>query len=378
MRWIFTLSSLGIAGAMLTASHQSPKSPLIVHEWGTITTEHAPDGTPRGRLNHVAGTDTLPAFVHRWEPEAIQRDPNRSLVKTALVAGRPDVTMRLETPVMYFYAPRGGSAVPPFDVDVHFRGGILNEFYPNGDASADVDVERLHEDTHAGVIPGRWDGALLDNYVVGRLRWRGVSLRDSVRVPPTASHVWLAPRQVHATGVAASSGEMERYLFYRGVAHLDALVQTEVTATAVRLRAPAALEWLPDPTTIILNLWLLDVRRDGSAAFREHGPLGIDRNAASAELGRMSLFANGDFGPGKLAQLRASMKRALIDAGLFDAEAEAMLDTWGESYFHQPGLRIFYIVPKAWERYYLPVEISVPHDLTRVLVGRINLEQDVP
>jgi hypothetical protein len=51
-----------------------------------------------------------------------------------------------------------------------------------------------------------------------------------------------------------------------------------------------------------------------------------------------------------------------------------MLDTWGESYFREPGLRIFYIVPPAWVNYYLPVEISAPHQMTRVIVGRIDLE----
>ena len=364
MRWITTLSTLGIAAAMLAAARTSPKSPLIVHEWGTITTRHAPDGTPQGRLNHISGRDTLPSFVYRWDPPATQRDANRSLVKTALVAGRPDVTMRLETPVMYFYAPRGAVSVPPFDVDVHFRGGVLNEFYPKGEASLDVDVER------PGAQP--WNGAMLDNSVVGRLRWRGVTLRDNVPLTPTTSHVWLAPRAVHAAGVAVS-GESERYLFYRGVAHLDALVQTKLSSTDVRLSAPKQLDWLREPSATIPNLWLLDVRRDGSAAFRQQGPITLTRAGASAELARLGLFNESDYAASKLAELRASMKQALVSAGLTQDEAEAMLSTWSESYFREPGLRIFYMVPEAWVRYYLPVEISVPHEMTRVIVGRIEL-----
>lgn len=50
-----------------------------------------------------------------------------------------------------------------------------------------------------------------------------------------------------------------------------------------------------------------------------------------------------------------------------------MLDTWKESYFRTPGLRIFYTVPDEWLSYFLPLQISVPHELTRVLVGRIDL-----
>ena len=378
MKWIATLSTLGILGAV-AATRQTTTTwpPVVVHEWGTITTHHAPDGTPRGRLNHVTGPDTLPAFVYRYDPPAARDDPNRSLVKTSLVAGRPDVTMRLETPVMYFHSPRGVT-VPPFDVEVHFRGGILNEFYPKGDASADVDVERLHHETHYGLVPARWDGELLNDFVVGRLRWTGVTLREDVPVPRTASHVWLAPRHVRASGVTTTSGESERYLFYRGVAHLDAVVQTEVSAAEVRLRAPKELEWMSEPTMTIPDLWLVDIRSDGSAAFREHGPLTIARNGASAELGRVALFSSGDYGAARLAELRASMKRALVASGLYEDEAEAMLETWSASYFRQPGLRLFYVVPRAWVNYYLPVTISVRHEMTRVLVGRIDLERDIP
>src|SRR6185436_8607223 len=112
------------------------------------------------------------AFVHRYEPPATQGDSQRSLTKTTLTPGRPDVTMRLETPVIYFY-PGAGARTPPFSVAVRFRGGILNEFYPAADGSVDVDVERVDAKMRAGLLHD-WDGAVLDNYVVGGLRWRGL------------------------------------------------------------------------------------------------------------------------------------------------------------------------------------------------------------
>ncbi|MEJ0000051.1 MAG: hypothetical protein WDO13_13300 [Verrucomicrobiota bacterium] len=48
-----------------------------------------------------------------------------------------DVTMRLETPVIYFYSPEGAAAssVPPLDVHVDFRHGVLSQFYPYAEAS---------------------------------------------------------------------------------------------------------------------------------------------------------------------------------------------------------------------------------------------------
>src|ERR1043166_2024136 len=224
----------------LAVAQQSVARPLIVHEWGTITTRHAANGTPEGRLNRIDPSEVLPPFVHQYEPAQPARPSSREpLVMSPLTPGRPDVTMRLETPVMYFYPPPG-STPPPFDVDVRFRGGILNEFFPNARAGSEVDVDRVSVKMQAGLIKD-WDGAVLNNYVVGSLRWQDVVLKAQARLPQTSSHVWLAPRRVRSTAVALPSGEGEQYLFYRGVAHLDALVQTELRPTELRLRAPANL-----------------------------------------------------------------------------------------------------------------------------------------
>ena len=347
-------------------------APLVVHEWGTITTRHAPTGRPHGRLNRISTSEVLPAFVRRYRPPSTQSDPKQSLDKSPLTPGRPDVTMRLETPVIYFYPPSGSSSLPPFDVSVRFRGGIVNEFYPTADASVEVDVDRVNAKMQQGLIKS-WNGKVLDNYVVGGLRWEGLSLRETVSVPRTSSPVWLAPRAVRATSVATPSGEGERYLFYRGVGHLDALVQTELRSTELVLRAPRRLYWLPAPSMTIATLWLADIRADGSAAFRERAQLEIAKNAASRELGRMPLFTVSDYKAGALGDLRLSMKKALVTAGLFEDEAEAMLETWKESYFRSPGLRLFYVVPQEWIAHFLPLQISAPHELTRVLVGRIDL-----
>ena len=54
-----------------------------------------------------------------------------------------------------------------------------------------------------------------------------------------------------------------------------------------------------------------------------------------------------------------------------------MLRTWELSYFKSPGLRFFYIVPRAWVDKTLPLKITgAPVDITRVMVGRIELISD--
>jgi hypothetical protein len=364
-----TLARLGLATTLVGLQ---PPAPLVVHEWGTITTRHAPDGTPDGRLNRIDSADVLPAFVHRYEPPATRGDSSKALTKGTMVPGRPDVTMRLETPVIYFHPV--GSRMPAFDVSVRFRGGVLNEFYPDARGSLAVDMERISAKMKAGVIQ-QWDGKVLDNYVVGGLGWSGLALRDSVRLPTTDHHAWLAPRRVRSSGVVTPAGEGERYLFYRGVAHLDALLDTRTVANEVVLRTPARMPWLAAERVTIPKAWLVDVRTDGSLAFREIAPIMLAKARAAAEVARVRLFSDGDHAAGARARLRGSLKRALTDAGLFDDEAEAMLETWRDSYFRNPGLRVLYIVPREWTDYHLPLSISTPSVVTRVLVGRIDLRR---
>lgn len=71
------------------------EKPLVIHEWGTITTHHRADGTPEGRLNRIDDSEVLPLFVHKFEPEQTSSDSNHNSGKSQLVPGRPDVIMRL-------------------------------------------------------------------------------------------------------------------------------------------------------------------------------------------------------------------------------------------------------------------------------------------
>jgi hypothetical protein len=344
---------------------------LVIHEWGTITSIHAPDGTPATGLNRIEESDVLPDFVHRFEPPTT-RQPNRLLAKSPRVPGRPDVILRLETPVIYFHPPPNQKYDQPIDITVRFRGGVLNEFYPDAAASIALDTPRVQDKVDAGVI-GEWNGDVLNNYVVGKLEWKGLRLHDTVIAPLTNSEAWLAPRAVNSVSVfSAAAGEGEQYIFYRGVAHLAALFQTRATRSQLELRAPAQLTWLDAPM-IVPQIWLAEVRADGRVAFREHAAVTMSPEGAGRQLARLKRFSAGDFAEG-VGPLRTSMKRALIAQGLYADEAEAMLNTWRASYFQKAGLRVFYIVPRAWTDYFLPLEFSVPARVNRVIVGRIDIQ----
>lgn len=357
----------------LAAATAASGAELIVHEWGTLTTIHAGSGKPHGGLNRIDAADVLPDFVHRFEPEQTRDDPARRFGKSSLVPGRPDVTMRLETPVIYFHPPAGATFETPIDVHVKFRGGILNEFYPAAAAGVALDQPRIAAKRDAGVLPRAWTAEILDNYVVGSLTWSGIQIRDTVVAPLTDNPVWIAPRDVQAGSVyLPAAGEGERYLFYRGVANLAALLQTRTTAGAVRIAAPHVLTWLDAPRVTLPAVWLADIRVDGVVAFREHGAVTIAKGEPDAELGRLARFGHADYKADGAKLLRASLRRALLKQGLYADEAEAMLDTWKASYFEKPGLRVFYIVPREWTDYFLPLEVSVPARISRALVGRID------
>jgi len=341
----------------------APPSPtrLVVHEWGTITTRHAANGRAEGRLNRLDYYESLADFVHRYEPPVTSRDPLRSLLKVPEGSGRAEVTMRLETPVIYFHPVPGAPLPGPFDVTVNFRGGVLNEFYPEATPSVNG-----------------WNGEHLTDGMTSTLAWKSVALTEGASLPLTNSHVWLAPRQVKSTPVTVNGGEVEQYLFYRGVANLPALLSTELTREGMLLRSPARTPWLSTASTTLGPVWIADIRRNGIAAVRITEPLTIARGDSSRVLAHVAPFTPRDYSETALPRLREAMHAALVAHGLYPDEATAMLETWKNSYFGVPGLRAFYIVPAEWTSYYLPLTISTPHTLSRVIVGRIDIETNTP
>ena len=363
------LQGIFLTAILLTGSKTAHgEEEFIVHEWGTITTRHAPDGTPAGRLNKIAPSEVLPPFVHRFEPPESASNAEGGFSKRPLTPGHPDVTMRLETPVIYFYPPASFNPKTRIDVRVKFHGGIINEFYPTADPSVALDFSRVQTKMRAGIVK-TWDGNVLNNYVVGSLAWSSLTLYEGSDFPKTAAEVWQAPRRVRAIGARTPNGEREKYLFYRGVAHLEALLQTRLADTKLNVLAPRRLHWLAEEKMVLENVWIADIQSDGTVEFKEYRGITI-RKKPSEELFQHT-FSEGK--PVEIALLKQAMLTGLEAQGLYRDEAQAMLATWDAAYFGTPGKRIFYTVPEEWITNFLPLSISIPHKLTRVLIGRIDL-----
>jgi hypothetical protein len=320
---------------------------LVVHEWGTFTCLQEENGNSISGIN--SDEAPLPAFTHSIAPGDIPRFRGKS--RTDLL--RPDITMRLETPVIYFHPPKGMKEPIIIDVRVTFKGGWLTEYFP--DAEADEVFQ----------------GMPLTSESTGRLKWLRLSVGTNGQGPPTDSRVWTAPRDVDAANLTAAGGESERYLFYRGIGHLDAPVRV------LRIGTELALTSQLDPKTLkemtVGGGWFVDSRPDGTLAFRRLNPFALTAGNQRASVRTSAEFEAGEFAPGNLGKLRAEMHKAIVADGLFADEAEALLNTWEVSYFKSAGQRVFFLVPAAWTNAVLPLDISRECKLQRTMIARIEL-----
>src|SRR5436309_9088312 len=97
---------------------------ILVHEWGTFTSLQNDKGNTIGGIN--TDDEPLPRFVH----DLLRGRSDAAWSKGIPGGVRNEITMRLETPVMYFHLPNG-TQTTSVDVDVQFRGGLLSQFYPD-------------------------------------------------------------------------------------------------------------------------------------------------------------------------------------------------------------------------------------------------------
>ena len=341
---------------------------LVVHEWGTFTSLQDEQGRELAGIN--IDDEPVPAFVHNLNRLLLSQPVLSSLHWQYRSKGAPRhhplVTMRLETPVIYFYPPASQREPLRIDVSVRFQGGWLTEFYPEAHATA------------PGLKEGGFEFGELSESSTSSLAWNDLTIGGDGAGPATKEHVWVAPRKVQAANVTNVSGESERYLFYRGVGHLRAPLRAAMDRKSGELVLRANFDRvLPHlQTARIPQLWLIEVREDGRCAFRQLDGCEVDRDADRKLIATSYRFQPGDFAAENRDRLEAAMHAALVADGLFADEATALLTTWQRSYFASPGLRLFYLVPRVWTDRYLPLSLSRDADIDRVMIGRLELISD--
>jgi hypothetical protein len=283
--------------------------------------------------------EALPPFVHGRVAEATA--PMVVLGKS-MESQPAGVTQKLETPVLYFY----GAAAKGVRVRVDFPTGVVSQWYPAA--------------THYGpalgtvTIPGG-----------GFMEWvfdmaPDMPAREFPSVAP--DDIWVPSRNVDSVPVAVGA-ERERFIFYRGLGAFELPLRLTVDAQdriTIDNRS----------TDVSPAVFLLRVH-PGGGAIVELGTLpgGGIMSGIQAPVGgkehNLDIY---------VADAQNKIAAALVQTGLYPDEARAMVETWSKSYFKSEGLRVLYVVPRAWTDKLLPLSVQpAPAALVRTLVGRVEL-----
>ena len=336
------------------SARQSAFSELVVHEWGTFTSVQGSDGSTLEGLHHEE--EALPPFVHQMDRAAgIELNLARRKGLARRVAG---VTVKMETPVTYFYSPRSLSV----RARVELKHGLLSQWFPAAEAGEESRAES-----------GRLDFREVER---GWLDWQidmlapGLGEGDAPGVENDSP--WLAARipqanrvraHVAATEERPAHDETEGFLFYRGLARFD-LPIVATASEGARLRIVNTSE-LGD---VLTHLFVLHVR-DGHGDFQYVSELAP---GAAVEVVQPVSSASPTIEE-MVARLAPALERSLASSGLLEPEAHAMVETWKRSYFHTEGLRVLYVLPQRFTDAILPLDVSpAPREVVRVLVGRLE------
>ncbi|TWT58296.1 hypothetical protein KOR42_16700 [Thalassoglobus neptunius] len=346
-----------------TKNDLTQDAPLIVHEWGTFTSFSGSDGIHLSFRPLVE--NDLPKFVSTIRPSW-----SRLLSKQSIRA-----IQRMETPITYFYT----DVERDVEVQVEFPQGLLTEYFPP--------VRQFHPEMPY-ISPTPFGQGLdpkipLEN---GKLDWGKIhlipaqSLRPAVKDEELSRRIghgvekmlmepeqkyphYFAARNTDSAIVQFRTGEapnsidyFEKFLFYRGVGNF----QLPVTAEAL---ADGTFTLKNSGDEDLRSVFLVEVKNQ-SVRFRK-----FDRVEAQSHT---TLTHSADWSD--IQPLVTEMVSALVQEGLYEKEAESMVECWKSSWFGEEGTRILYMVPTHITETLLPLQVTPkPDEVVRVLVGRMEI-----
>ena len=368
----------GLAGMSFTLAIRAvaADSGLVAHEWGTFTSVQGGDG----KLVEwrPLQTSKLPGFVYDWSRAGLGR-----VRASQLVYGKGDVTclQRMETPVIYFYADQEQTV----DVSVRFPKGVITEWYPQASQIGPAMVRPSAAVAKLNILA--WELGAKPTFnlssfwhnsatMESRAAWSGVEILpakapadsgSSLLTDSSGSH-YFAARETDANLVRLPSlsstnaaPELEKFIFYRGVGNFS---------------TPLLVQTAPGDRVTISN--------SGTEALRDLFLLRVDRAAkflhvtqlAQGEQRTVNLEPeNGSAPVSEVSdRLARELATALTRQGLYPREAAAMVKTWRDSWFEERGLRVLFVLPRAWTDRTLPLTLKpAPRELVRVMVGRAEV-----
>lgn len=188
------------AGTILMAASTVATQPsdLTVHEWGTFTSVAGEDGSAVD-WDALGCKNDLPGFVNDFGYRGF---------KWTLTG-----TVRMETPVLYFYSSRELDA----HVKVAFPHGLITEWYPQAEYQV---YQRSRIDGSMRRLAANLNGIDTSlRTLTGGVEWRNIKIQPDVSPAlPIESGVsrYYAARATDAAPLAVGD-QHEKFLFYRGV-----------------------------------------------------------------------------------------------------------------------------------------------------------------
>jgi hypothetical protein len=341
------------AATLLAASfglQAATDDPFVVHEWGTFTTVHGANGEQIW-WQPPASVD-LPDFVYlpdfQYRADAGGKAPAKPIAfpkdRLALV--------RMETPVIYFYSQRERVA----DVRVMFRGGFLTEWYPQATSLESHIGENGATEAHQWRFLIEWNGVR----ILPR-DTREMTLDRLIRTEAGDGDHYYIARETDANFLQVSSPlarkrpEYERDLFYRGLGYFQAPLAVAMGADERRVALKArAAERIEAAFVLTVRQGMMRYQKAASTVDLESQPFGALRDVRELAM--------------------RDMAAALVEQGLYEKEARAMVNTWQDQWFAEEGTRVLYLLPRAWTDRTLELKVTPqPDQVVRVMVGRAEL-----
>ena len=378
--------------ALLCSSLCLPLSADEMHEWGTFTTVSGSDGRLLTGL-HIE-EEHLPRFVHShvgmapgagrfmyYSPSPLtpqtssqilvrvngDKHLSRAISKGMLRRNISNVTVKMETPVIYFY----GDDTPKVNVKVGFNGGTISQWYPqrkSGDTPHKVDPSSFKMDDSLRAAAEKKDLVLqtaldFSKPYTGAIEWDVEILPKSQADPaftfkPEENYTWIYPR-VPDTNMLKVGDEYEDYLFYRGIGNFSLPAEFSVDSNETLHVKNNSKEAIPFAFAF----------ENIAGKFRYKTIGSIDANKSG------SVTENQWITPkNPQVEVFQEMRKGLVAQGLSIDEANGMVKTWWKSYFNKPGLRVFWVVPQYDLEKILPLTLTPsPEKSVRVIVGRADV-----
>lgn len=337
MRKSFFLLSIIFISQKLSAQY-------IMHEWGTFTTVAGTDGVLLPGL--FLEEETLPLFVYShkgFSPHPIYNVDLKTGDTTGYEYQNCDnTTVKMETPVMYFYNTDSMNV----KVRVDFPDGRITQWYPNRTAG-----EKYSEyfDLNKSVNKNGW------------IEWNTNILAKGVNIaysPPTwqETKTWTTPRKT-TSNLITVNGEVEKFLFYRGIGNFTLPVVTKFTKEGNLMILNNSVEEIP-------YFYVYEKLPDNKFKLWFTGAI---KSGESETISKPTQ----EFDVTELDSKLIEFQSELESAGLYSDEAVSMLNTWKQSYFGKTGLRIFWILTENQTKKILPLTLTPKASkVSRVLVAR--------